>query len=92
VRCESVGADGLWLEQPSARGGLLVTYIDISGTAARRIPISALRQDDELAVLHATSTSAGSIVRSVRTEAGAIVIDADAEAFGLVLHLPGAAS
>lgn len=92
VRCESIGSDGLWLEQPSARGGLLLTYVDFSGMATRRLPRPSLRSDDTLVVLHATATSAGAIVHGVMLEDGAIVIDASPEPFGLVLHLPGGAA
>jgi hypothetical protein len=85
VRCEPAGPHAVWLAQPSAQGGQLVTFVDLAGTGTHRLPIAA----GGLHVLHATRPDAPTpVVGDVRIEGDALVIEAGREAFGLVLHLP----
>jgi maltooligosyltrehalose trehalohydrolase len=91
IRCEAVGPNGLWLEQPSARGGRLLTFVDFAGNAVREIPGVACGCRASVHVLFASSTTPGSpFVRDARVEGTAILLDAGPEPFGVVLHLPEA--
>ena len=88
IRCEAAGPHGLWLEQPSTRGGRVLAFIDFSGTAAREVPGVAGRRLT-VRVLHATSPTPGrAVVTGVDTAGSSLVIEAGREPFGLVLHLP----
>ena len=88
IRCEAAGPHGLWLVQPSTRGGRLLTFVDLSGNAVREIAVP-LGNNASLQLLHATSLAPGrSIVRGVHATGTSIEIDASHEPFGLVLHLP----
>lgn len=87
IRCLPVGDHGVWLDQPSALGGRIATFIDFSGMAPRVVrdaPVSVAPR-----VLYASSSGDDAIVRGVRVDAGSLVVDATARPFGLVLHLPG---
>ncbi len=59
VRCHAVGPHGLWLEQPSARGGHIATFIDFSGAAAREVATDLATRGAALTILHASSPAPG---------------------------------
>jgi len=88
IRCEAAGTDGLWLEQPSDRGGRLLTFVDFSGLAPREIP-AVIRHDMPWHVLHATMPAPDRpAVTGVHARGTSLVIEAGHEPFGIVLHLP----
>ena len=92
VRCEPVGPHGLWLEQPSALGGQLATFIDLMGSGSREIALDPRHVGAEPQVLHATSAAGPAAAARVRVAGGTLIVEAGAEPIGLVLHLPGAHS
>ncbi len=93
VRCHSVGPHALWLEQPSALGGHIATFVDFSGAGAREVATGLATRGAPLTILHASSPAPDAApVTRVAAGAGAIVIEAEAAPFGLVLHIPGASS
>ena len=86
IRSEPAGPQAVWLVQPSAQGGRLVTLVDFAGTGTHRLPIAA---GTAPVLLHATRADADApVVREVRVDHGALVVEARRSAFGLVLHLP----
>ncbi len=89
VRCEAVGPHGVWLEQPSALGGLLATFVDFSGGAPREVPRAWAVDGMQVDVLYASGTDDDTTVRDVRAGAGRLRVDAGPVPFGLVLHIPG---
>jgi maltooligosyltrehalose trehalohydrolase len=92
VRCSAVGPRSLWLEQPSALGGVIGTFIDFAEASHRRLPVAGLSATRPVDVLYASSPDGEPIVRGVRAEAECLIIDAEAAPLGLVIHLSGAAS
>ena len=91
VRSEAAGPHAVWVAQPSALGGLLVTFVDFSGTGAHRVVIGDLLPGTaSLERLYETRPApADAVVRDVRLEDRALVIDAANEPFGIVLHVTG---
>jgi hypothetical protein len=91
IRSEAVGDRAVWLAQPSALGGLLVTIVDFSGAGGRLVPIGDLLEGtaslERLYETHPTTEEAQ--MRDVRVEDGALVIDAASEPFAMVLHVTG---
>ena len=58
IRCEAAGPHQVWLEQPSAQGGHLLTFVDFAGAGPHRVPLG-----DEVHVgARATKTGGGAIV------------------------------
>ncbi len=93
IRCEPAGPDCLWLLQPSALGGSLLTFIDFSGAPTRALPLPAGAPSTAVHLLHATSPAADrSVVHTFRVSEGQLVFDTSSEPFGAVLHLPEATS
>ena len=88
IRCESAGPHGIVLEQPSDRGGRLLTFVDFSGSATRVIA-GVVRDGKTWQVLHAT-TPEPPVVLATQGAGASLIIDAGREPFGIVLHLPEA--
>jgi hypothetical protein len=98
VRCEALDAHALWLAQPSAKGGVLVTYVDFSGRGAREVPIDvaqAAAADQRRGgtprptLFGGTPRPAFSGKAEIRVDAGRLIIDGPSEPLGVVVHLPG---
>ena len=91
IRSEAVGDHALWLAQPSALGGLLVTIVDFEGTGGRLVPMGELLEGPaSLERLYDTGpTPDEPLVRDVRLERGGLAIDAANEPFAMVLHVTG---
>jgi len=93
IRCEPAGPDSLWLEQPSALGGSLLTFIDFSAASTRTLPLPAGASPTAVILLHATSPAPDrTVVRKFQVNEGDLVFDTTPEPFGAVLHLQGATS
>jgi maltooligosyltrehalose trehalohydrolase len=88
VRCAAVGPRSLWLEQPSALGGVIGTFIEFAAAGRRTLPAPGLSATHPLHVLYASSADGAPAVKSVSAETDAIVIDASPTPLGLVIHLP----
>ena len=89
VRCEEAGRDCLWLLQPSALGGSVLTVVDFSGNAARELTLPAGLVGARIHLLHATSPAPDStVVHGVQGDGDRLLFDAARVPFGAVLHLP----
>lgn len=91
VRSEAAGPHAVWIAQPSALGGLLVTLADFSGTGAHRVAIGDLLSGTaSLERLYETRPTPDDVlVRDVRLDGNALVIDAANQPFAIVLHVTG---
>jgi hypothetical protein len=79
----------LWVEQPSDRGGRLLTCIDFSGRSARELA-GVVPHGTSWRVLHATSSTPDRPeVARVHAEGTSLIVEAQGEASGIVLHLTG---
>lgn len=84
VTCEALGPHAVWLRQPSALGGELLTLVDLAGTGRHVVP--AVRGSAR--VLHATTpTPSTPIASTIRVDDGLLIVESEARAFGLVIHL-----
>jgi maltooligosyltrehalose trehalohydrolase len=97
IKCEAAGSDIIWLEQPSAMGGRLLTVVDLRGSGTCHVSLGCGSAHDDAArasgarVLHVTRPGGGApTVTDIRMDSHTLVLDTTTEPFGVVLHLPGA--
>ena len=89
ITCEPIDDRSLWLIQPSALGGWLVSIIDFDGSTRRELPLPSGADSQAIDVLSDTSPDASAHVRAADNR---LIVEPGTCPYGLVLHVQKAVS